>query len=410
MVGDLGSCRPVGALFVHPRRPVSADFLAGNRIDLLETGAEFFPALIEAIATAACEVHIETYIFSDDVTGRSIVDALVAAAQRGVTVRVLVDGFGARDFPQGLGQRLAASGAMVEIYRPEVAQLRLRRHRLRRLHRKLAVIDGRLAFVGGINIIDDRDAPHPAPRFDYAVRVEGPLVARIHASVRHLWRLVGWAKLQHRPPRLPGSPCAQDRPAGTMTAAFLIRDNLRHRRDIEDAYLDAIGRARTGVLLASAYFLPGRRFRHTLLDAAARGVSVTILLQGKVEHALLHYATQAIYRQLLAGGVRIFEYHPGFLHAKVAVVDGAWATVGSSNIDPFSLLLAREANVVVRDHGFAAQLAASLQRAIGNAAREVVTADLARRSLTARTLRWLAYSLVRLLLGITRYGGSDYRE
>jgi cardiolipin synthase len=242
------------------------------------------------------------------------------------------------------------------------------------------------------------------------VRVEGPLVARIHASVRHLWRLVDWAKLRHRPPRLPGSPCAQDRPVGTMSATFLIRDNLRHRRDIEDAYLDAIGRARTGVLLASAYFLPGRRFRHTLLDAAARGVSVTILLQGKVEHALLHYATQAIYRQLLAGGVRIFEYHPGFLHAKVAVVDGAWATVGSSNIDPFSLLLAREANVVVRDHGFAAQLAASLQSAIGKAAREVVTDDLARRSLPARALRWLAYSLVRLLLGITRYGGSDYRE
>jgi cardiolipin synthase len=389
---------------------VSADFLPGNRIDLLETGAEFFPALGEAIATAACEIHVETYIFADDVTGRSITAALVAAAQRGVAVRVLVDGFGARDFLLGMGQILVANGATVEVYRPEVAQLRLRRHRLRRLHRKLAVIDGHVAFVGGINIIDDLDSPHPAPRFDYAVRVEGPLVARIHTSVRHLWRLVGWAKLQHRPPSAPVSPCQPVTSTGAMTATFLIRDNLRHRRDIEDAYLDAITHARNEVFLASAYFLPGRRFRHTLLDAAARGVSVTILLQGKVEHALLFYATQALYRQLLAGGVRIFEYHAGFLHAKVAVVDGAWATVGSSNIDPFSLLLAREANVVVRDHGFAVQLAASLQRALDNAAREVVAADLERRSLPARALRWLAYSLVRLLLGITRYGGSDYRE
>jgi len=389
---------------------VSTDFLSGNRIDLLETGAEYFPALEAAIDAAACEIHLETYIFADDVTGRYIVDALVAAARRGVTVRLLVDGFGARDFLPGLGQRLVESGATVEVYRAEVARLKIRRHRLRRLHRKLAVIDGRIAFVGGINIIDDHDSPHPAPRFDFAVRVEGPLVAHIHASMRRLWQLVGWAKLQHRPPHLPVTPCAQDKTAGTMRAAFLIRDNLRHRRDIEAAYLNAIGHARTEVLLASAYFLPGRHFRHALLDAAARGVAVTILLQGKVEHALLHYATQAIYHQLLAGGVRIFEYHPGFLHAKVAVVDGVWATVGSSNIDPFSLLLAREANVVVRDHGFATQLAASLQRAIDNAAHEVVVADLARRSLPARALRWLAYSVVRLLLGITRYGGSDYRE
>jgi len=389
---------------------VSTDFLSGNRIDLLETGAEYFPALEAAIDAAACEIHLETYIFADDVTGRYIVDALVAAARRGVTVRLLVDGFGARDFLPGLGQRLVENGATVEVYRAEVARLKIRRHRLRRLHRKLAVIDGRIAFVGGINIIDDHDSPHPAPRFDYAVRIVGPLVASIHTNMHQLWRLVGWAKLQHRPPRLPVSPCAQDAPAGTMSAAFLIRDNLRHRRDIEDAYLEAIGHARIEVLLASAYFLPGRHFRHALLDAAARGVAVTILLQGKVEHALLHYATQAIYHQLLAGGVRIFEYHPGFLHAKVAVVDGVWATVGSSNIDPFSLLLAREANVVVRDHGFATQLAASLQRAIDNAAHEVVVADLARRSLPARALRWLAYSVVRLLLGITRYGGSDYRE
>lgn len=402
------SSRPFPVL--DKRRPANADFLPGNRIDLLESGAQFFPALRAAIDAASCEIHLETYIFADDATGRDIVAALIAAARRGVTVRVLVDGFGARDFLPGLGQTLVAGGVTVEVYRAEAARLKLRRHRLRRLHRKLAVIDGSLAFVGGINIIDDYDAPHPAPRFDFAVRIAGPLVTRIYASVHHLWRLIGWAKLQHRPPLVPRSPCAQDAPAGTMSAAFLIRDNLGHRRDIEDAYLEVIEHAHAGVVLASAYFLPGRRFRRTLLAAAARGVSVTILLQGKVEYALLHYATQALYRQLLAGGVRIFEYHAGFLHAKVAVVDGEWATVGSSNIDPFSLLLAREANVMVRDPDFSAQLASRLQYAIDHTSREVVVADLARGGLPARALRWLAYSLVRLLLGITRYGGSDYRE
>jgi cardiolipin synthase len=323
-------------------------------------------------------------------------------------VRVLVDGFGARDFPQELGLTLIASGAAVEVYRAELARLKMRRHRLRRLHRKLAVIDGRVAFVGGINVIDD--VSQPAPRFDYAVRVVGPLVATIHANVRHLWRLVGWAKLQRRPPSLPAIDWAGEPLVGTTTAAFLIRDNLRHRRDIEEAYLDALAAAHEEVILANAYFLPGWRFRHALREAASRGVAVTILLQGRVEYALLHYATQALYRNLLDGGVRIFEYHAGFLHAKVAVVDDCWATVGSSNIDPFSLLLAREGNLVVQDVGFATQLRVSLQHAIANGANEIALPDIRRRSMLGRAVRWAAYGLVRLLLGITRYGANEYRK
>ena len=389
---------------------MSPDFLPGNRVELLESGADFFPALQAAIAAAQCEIHLETYIFADDATGRMIVTALADAARRGVGVRVLVDGFGAREFPEGLGRTLVAAGAELEVYRAEVARLRLRRNRLRRLHRKLAVIDGRVAFVGGINVIDDADTPGLGPRYDYAVRITGPLVARIHAQALHLWRLVGWARLQRRPPPLSPAVCTEDLPAGTMDAAFVVRDSLRHRRDIEEAYLEAIAAARQEVLIASAYFLPGRRFRHALRDAAARGVTVTILLQGQVEYALLHYATQALYRRLLGDGVRIFEYRSGFLHAKVAAIDGLWATVGSSNIDPFSLLLAREANVVVQDAGFAGELRASLLETIEAHAGAVGPADLERSGLLVRALRWVAYGMVRLMLGVTRYGGADYRE
>lgn len=392
------------------RHRSATEFLPGNQIDLLETGAAFFPALEAAIAAARCEIHLETYIFATDTIGRRIVAALVAAAGRQVAVRVLVDGFGARGFSAGLGRQLLAAGVELEVYRPELAQLRLRRHRLRRLHRKLAVIDGRIAFVGGINIVDDADTPGLGPRFDYAVRVVGPLVARIHASVHHLWRLVGWARLQRRPALIPPTPCATTHAAGPMRAALVIRDNLRHRRDIEHAYLAAIRRAQNEVIIASAYFLPGRRFRRALLDAAARGVRVTILLQGQVEYALLHYATQALYGRLLAGGMRIHEYQAGFLHAKVGVVDGQWATVGSSNIDPFSLLLAREANIVVRDASFAAQLRESLGSVMARDASEITAADLSRSGPLVRVLRWFAYGMVRLLLGITRYGGRDYRE
>jgi len=389
---------------------VSADFLPGNQLDLLESGRDFFPALEAAIASAACEIHLETYIFAADETGQRIVAALIGAADRGIPVRVLVDGFGAREFPDGLGRQLVAAGVQLAVYRPEVARLRMRRHRLRRLHRKLAVIDGRIAFVGGINIISDEDTPGLGPRFDYAVRIRGPLVAQIHQSVVRLWRLIGWARLQHRPPPLAIPACAEAAASGSMAAAFIIRDNLRHRRDIEQAYLDAIGNARSEIILASAYFLPGRRFRRALLDACARGVTVTILLQGQVEYALLHYATQALYGKLLKSGVRLFEYKSGFLHAKVAVVDAHWATVGSSNIDPFSLLLAREANVAIKDAGFASRLQASLQRAMALDAVEITRADFKRSSWPARALRWTAYGLVRMMLGITRYGGRDYRE
>jgi cardiolipin synthase len=386
-------------------------FVAGNRIELLETGAEYFPALIAAIDAATAEIHLQTYIYANDATGRAVAVALTNAARRGVAVRVLVDGFGARAFPEIFGAELEAAGVAILVYRAEIAPLRLRRHRLRRLHRKVAVIDGRVAFVGGINIIDDWDMgttpEQTPPRYDYAVRIEGPLLAAIHASTRQIWQLVRWARLRRRLPE-PARRSPDDTPRGEVRAAFVVRDNLRHRRDIEEAYLDAIANARQEVLLASAYFLPGRRFRHALAAAAKRGVQVTVLLQGRVEYRLLHHATQALYGALLGSGIRILEYHRSFLHAKVAVIDCCWSTVGSSNIDPFSLLLAREANVVVADAGFGAGLRASLQQAMDAGAHEVRHEDWRRAPLPLRLARWLAYGLVRLAMGVVGYGRKDY--
>ena len=385
---------------------MKAEFLTGNAVALLETGSDFFPALIAAIDAAQREFHLETYIYEDDVTGRAVTDALCRAARRGVAVRVMVDGFGAPEFAARLRPKLEAAGVQTLVYRPDIARLKLRRHRLRRLHRKLAVADGRTAFVGGINIVDDIDAKQPAaPRFDYAIRLEGPLLVHIHASVRQLWTLVAWAGFRRRL-RLPLPTPTVAEPRGVMRAAFIIRDNLRHRRDIEEAYLDAIGEAREEILLANAYFLPGLRFRRALLEAAGRGVRITVLLQGRVEYVLQHYATQALYDVLLAAGVRIFEYQRSFLHAKVAVIDGRWATVGSSNIDPFSLLLAREANVVIDDERFAGQLRTSLESAMGGGARLLRPEEWQRKSLLHRLLNWMAYGMVRLMIGIAGYGGK----
>lgn len=396
-------------------------WLDGNRLTLLNSGAAYFPALISAIDQAQSHVWLETYLYADDPTGQAVTAALIRAARRGVAVRVLVDGFGAKDFPQTFMPQLTAEGVQALVYRPEVALFRFRKHRLRRLHRKLVVIDGAIAFVGGINIIDDLNTPHQIPpRFDFAVRVEGPLLRPIQHAMERLWKTVVWASFRRRnlaqgqwplkaepvnePANEPvdwASPSSDDanqRPG--QRAAFVQRTNFRHRRAIEDAYLNALAQAKNEVLIANAYFLPGQRFRRALFDAARRGVRITILLQGRVEYPLVHYAAQALYRSFLLAGIRIVEYRRSFLHAKVAVMDKHWATVGSSNIDPFSLLMSKEANLVIDDPGFAHTLHDELHTAMEQGGYPLHAGEWMQMSRFSRGLRWLCYQLIRGLMGL----------
>lgn len=382
-----------------------SSLVSGNRVVLLENGEAYFPDVLAAIAEAKREIHLETYLFENDATGRRVADALRRAAQRGVTVRVMVDGFGARPFVDEIMSGLEADRVEVLVYRREVRGWRFRRHRLRRLHRKIIAIDGRVAWVGGINILDDiQDGGPTHPRFDYAVRVEGPLVASIVHAVRHLWWLVSWAHLRERG-AAPKAPARRPKMAGEMRAAFVVRDTLGHRRDIEEAYLAAIQGAADEIIIACAYFFPGRLFRQALVSAATRGVRVSLVLQGLSDQPTLAYATRALYPYFLDNGIRLFEYHRSYLHAKVAVADGRWATVGSSNIDPFSLLLAREANVVVEDAGFAVELRSSLGRAMELGATELRPEDWRRLPRLRRTLSWLAYQVVRLAIGLAGFRG-----
>ncbi len=379
------------------------EFQPGNRLTLLNSGGEYFPALLAAIDDAKREIFLESYIYANDVTGRAVTAALCRAARRGVRVNVTVDGFGAQNFAADFLRQMLAAGVRVLIYRPEISRFHFRRHRLRRLHRKLVVIDARLAFVGGINIIDDDNAPlEMRPHYDYAVQVEGPVLKSIHLAARKMWEIVFWASLKHR---LRAQPfAAPEFPvAGEQQAVFLIRDNIRHRNDILNAYMEAINAAREEILIANAYFLPGIRFGRALYNAARRGVRITILLQGKSDHRLLTYATQALYSAAFSVGIRVFEYEKSFMHAKVAVIDGEWATVGSSNIDPFSLLLAKEGNLFIRDRKFAGELRASLEEAMRNGAAERLSAHHAASPWHSRLRRWLAYALVRALIGLAGY-------
>jgi cardiolipin synthase len=375
--------------------------IPNNHITLLQNGEAYFPAIEAALDRAAHEIYLESYIFKNDNTGRRIAEALRRAALRGVKTHMLIDGFGSNSLPKTMVDYLKASGVRVLKFRPKISPWSLRRRRLRRLHRKIVVVDQKIAFVGGINIIDDMDMPgQTSPRYDYAVSVEGPLVGEIHASTRRVWSRVAWFRFRS------GWGWDNDRQApstesrGRMRSAFVVRDNIRHRRDIEDAYLQAIEKAQFEIILANAYFLPGLKFRHALLDAVGHGVRVILLLQGRVEYRLLYYASNALYGSFLDAGIEIYEYHKSFMHAKVAVIDEHWATVGSSNLDPFSMLLALEANVVVDDENFAKKLKHSLEQAIKMGARRILQNHWRTKPILLRLANWLSYGLVRFMVGM----------
>jgi len=388
--------------------------VAGNQLTLLQNGAALFPQLCVDIDAAQHSIYLETYLFAADETGRMIADALQRAAARGVVARVLLDGFGSAELPQHWVDELRTAGVEVQWFRRETSPFTLRRsrnRRLLRLHRKLAVMDGQTAFVGGINIINDipEYGDFTMPRLDYAVRVQGSVAGEIHAAMRHLWGMVSWANFRRRGKEIRRFVMSMAERMVAPEIALLLRDNLRHRRDIERAYLGAITGAQREIIIANAYFLPGRVFRRALKRAARRGVRVVLLLQGKVEYRLQHYATHALYGQFLAAGVEIHEYQASYLHAKVAVVDGQWATVGSSNIDPFSLLLAREANLAIRDAGFAGELRASLLAAIESDAIRIGDEYCGTRNFFGRLIARASYGVVRMLIGLTghrRHGST----
>jgi cardiolipin synthase len=362
-------------------------YMGGNRVGLLEGGDALFPRMRAAIDAAQREVWLATYIYHDDPAAQDITAALTRAAQRGVAVHVVVDGFGSHAHLAALRAQWAGGGVRMEVFRPlDRWYAWLQPGQLRRLHQKLCACDEEVAFVGGINLIDDRNDLNQGwqdtPRLDFAVELHGPLARAVHATARAMWARAhlarGWREEVRLVARsatpvhearqllrqLRGLAPVPDTVSGDpVRAAFLVRDNLRQRRTIERSYVEAIRHARTRVDIAVPYFYPGRSFRRALRDAARRGVRVRLLMQGKVDYRIAALAARVLYDEMRASGVRIFEYTPAFLHAKVAVVDEDWATVGSSNIDPLSLLLNLEANVVVRDGDFARTLAARFEAA-----------------------------------------------
>jgi cardiolipin synthase len=405
----------------------------GHRIDLLKGGGELFAALIVAIDAARAEVLLETYIFEFAGAPLAVAEALERAGARKVRVRIVVDGFGTPEVPPEWQARWQAAGVEWRVFNPARGWRLLMPKRWRRMHRKLVVVDGLTAFCGGINLLDDYFDPNHGeleqPRFDFAVRVSGPLVADAHETMERLWlrmqvtrdarnydfkralhsvQAAARAGVDMGDPEIAAENFDNPQPERDvgLLAGLVLRDNLRFRKRIEHFYRYAIGQAKSEIVIANAYFVPGIALQRDLLKAARRGVRVTLLLQGRYEYFMQHHTSRAMYGTLLDAGVEIIEYEPSFLHAKVAVFDGeqgAIATVGSSNLDPISLLLAREANVFIRDDGFAAQLRAQLVEAVNKVGVRIEPKTHHKRPFTTRGMAWLAYAIMRIALFATRH-------
>ena len=397
-----------------------------ENLRLFQGARAYFPALIEAIDGAASRVQMEAYLFDIFGAGADVANALMRAAKRGVAVQVLVDGMGTPPLPLEWQEKIRNSGVQWCVYSPLASGWSiLKPLSWRRLHRKLCVVDQRIMFCGGINVLDDFYDPNygklTEPRFDFAISATGSLAGDVAIALTQLWWRVqaGYsARQSHLGAALgelkalvySGRTTAERKPAwpretaGNMPTAYatlVLRDNLRNRSSIEKSYLQAIGQARHDIVIANAYFLPGGKLRRALMKAAQRGVKVTVLLQGKYEYFMQYHASRPVFDALLKAGVEIHAYAKSFLHAKVAVIDGHWATVGSSNLDPLSLLLAREANVVIENAAFANELRDCLLNAIALQAGRIDQTAQLKRPVTKRLLDWFAYGVMRSLLWVT---------
>lgn len=380
------------------------NFVHGNQLELLKSGQAFFPALIDAFHQAEQEIYLETYIWAQDSLSASLTQALQQAVQRGVRVRLVIDWLGSNwQHAEQVTAELMELGIACRCFNPWF------KRGIARTHRKMAVIDQKLGFIGGINIIDDHIADDgsqqalPFPRWDFAVRVAGPIVSHIHTEVDAQWRKAGQLNLVSRFALLRHlRQDAKIERAKLSTAALVIRDNFRNRRTILKTLMQALGNARQQVLLVTPYFAPGRRFRRAICVAAARGVEVKLLLgvgQFRLQDAVAH----AYYARLLKYGVKIYEYQKTQLHAKLAVVDNDWSTIGSCNFDGLSLFVNHEANLVIKDADFAARLRQQIEAGIAEA-QPIDAASYLQIPWYRKLGHNAAYLLYRSILRLLSYG------
>lgn len=373
-----------------------------NRFELLVDGGRFFPAMLESIAGASRRIDVELYLVEAGSCSEQLLVALTEAARRGVAVRCLFDGFGTLRMDAGLRRQLEEAGAELRIFNPVRFGHGL--HNLHRDHRKIFIIDGEEAFVGGSGATDDfwNPAKSDCNWHEVMVRIQGPLVEDWLALFERQWEAVGrrraWKPRPRRGRERPPPPPAAQEGQGRVAYA-----DARQHRDILQALIRALVGGRERIWFATPYFLPTWRVRWALRRAARRGADVRLLLTGRhTDNPPVRFAGQRYYRSLLRAGVRIYEYQPRFIHAKMVLVDN-WVSVGSCNFDHWNLRFNLEANVEAVDRGLSQAVAASFVKDFAQS-REITLEFWRSRPWWRRAREWLWGSLDRLVIGVLGRG------
>jgi cardiolipin synthase len=384
-----------------------------DSLELLEGGKDYFPVVEAALFNAQKSIYLEAYIFSADGQAKKIVELLIDAAQKGLDVKVIIDWFGSSPFR--FESELLKSGVQLNYYNPSW----FGPFGFSRTHRKIIIIDELELYLGGINICEDAKDSFGNSlrglRWDLALRATGGVVEKAHATFLRQWQRLQPNSMN--PKNILKRILEQELPWGNnqflglrhdakSELALVARDNLHHRRDIERASLKAIGQSQEEIWLVTPYFLPGRRLRKALVNAAQRGVAVNLLL-GKDEFRMLNWSVPALYGQLLKANIAIYEYPNGLLHAKTLVVDKRWATLGSSNFDHFSFLLNHEANLIVRNHEVIKVIRRRIADQAMGLAQQVYPKIYSQRPIYEKLANWISYIFVRFVLSIITAGTKD---
>ncbi len=376
--------------------PSIHQYQSGHSVELLRSGNPYFAACVEAIDNAIHFIHFQTYIVDNDETGRIILDALVRAALRGVRVYFLLDAYGGKSFPLHLEKEAEKAGILFRRFSPglmsEGFQFSLR------LHHKVLLVDGETAIIGGMNIANRYHGKRGRKEWlDFAVSLKGPQCVHVLFILKKLWNKK-FLKRREQSRETIHNPFIHEE----NVRAKVVQNNwYRNKIEILNSYRSALKHSRENMIMMASYFLPGRNERKLLRNASRRGVDITIVLSAESDAPMFKRATNFLYRFILRNDIKIFEYLPSNLHAKVATVDGRWSTIGSYNLNHLSDYGSIEMNVNILDEKFTGEFEKILKTIIRKDCRQVTFENyIHRKRWPSRLIDWTSYQLIRILLRI----------
>jgi cardiolipin synthase A/B len=374
--------------------PVSAAYSTHNQVQLVRGGRDFFTILFRLLEQAERSVHLQIYIFEDDETGTEVGAALMKAAQRGVKVYLLLDGYASQYLPDEFIAQLKASGVQFRWFEPVFRSRYF--YFGRRMHHKIVVIDAVHSLVGGVNISNRyNDMPDQPAWLDWALYSKGEVSAELYNLCVEVWNKSGWGKKKNQLLKTEASFHL-----GGEQCLVRVRRNdwVGRKNQISRSYLEMFRKANSHINIMSSYFLPGRAFRRNMTWAAKRGIKIKVIAAGISDISMVKHAERYLYRWMFKNGIELYEYQPNVLHGKLSTYDGRFVTVGSYNVNNISAYASIELNIDIQNNRFAEGVEQTLERIMQNDCIRITEKEFERHNTFFKRL-WqrLCYEIIRLI-------------